>query len=90
MISTSTYLVLVLVKWRPFRQNQWKKQGLAIIPTSYGIGFGIFLEQGGALVLVYKDGSVLVSHGGMEMGQVHIQLTYISNMVIHCRVFILK
>lgn len=30
------------------------------------------LDQGGALVHIYKDGSVLISHGGMEMGQVHL------------------
>ena len=37
----------------------------------YGIAFGLsWLNQGGALVHVYKDGSVLVTHGGMEMGQV--------------------
>ena len=37
----------------------------------YGIAFGrTVLNQGGALVHVYKDGSVLLTHGGMEMGQV--------------------
>ena len=37
----------------------------------YGIAFGVdFLNQGGALVHVYKDGSVLLTHGGIEMGQV--------------------
>ena len=46
---------------------------MAIIPTKYGIAFGLkLLNQGGALVLVYKDGSVLLSHGGMEMGQVNL------------------
>ena len=37
----------------------------------YGIAFGLEqLNQGGALVLVYRDGSVLLTHGGIEMGQV--------------------
>ena len=37
----------------------------------YGVGFSrTFLDQGSALVHVYTDGSVLLSHGGMEMGQV--------------------
>ena len=36
----------------------------------FGIAFGLkFLNQGGALVHIYRDGSVLVSHGGIEMGQ---------------------
>ena len=38
----------------------------------YGIAFGLkLLNQGGALVHVYKDGSVLLTHGGIEIGQVH-------------------
>ena len=54
------------------RKHEWKKRGLAIIPTMFGIAFGLkFLNQGGALLLVYKDGSVLLTHGGMEMGQVY-------------------
>ena len=52
------------------RSNKWKKRGLAIIPNRYGVAFGVaFLNQGGALLHVYTDGSVLLSHGGMEMGQ---------------------
>lgn len=52
--------------------NSWKKRGIAAIPTTYGIAFaggGSFLNQAGALVLVYLDGSVLLTHGGVEMGQ---------------------
>ncbi|XP_063923142.1 xanthine dehydrogenase-like [Zophobas morio] len=51
-------------------ENRYKKRGLSVIPTTYGIGFPVpFLNQAGALVLVYTDGSVLLSHGGVEMGQ---------------------
>ena len=54
-----------------YRESRWRKKGLAIIPTALGIGFGVaFLNQAGALVHVYTDGSVLLTHGGMEMGQV--------------------
>uniref|UniRef100_A0A1I8JGL0 Xanthine dehydrogenase n=1 Tax=Macrostomum lignano TaxID=282301 RepID=A0A1I8JGL0_9PLAT len=46
------------------------KRGLHITPLCYGIGFGrSFLQQAGALVNVYLDGSVLITHGGVEMGQ---------------------
>eukprot|EP00658_Telonema_sp_P-2_P023303 TRINITY_DN1932_c0_g1_i10.p1 TRINITY_DN1932_c0_g1~~TRINITY_DN1932_c0_g1_i10.p1 ORF type:complete len:1546 (-),score=328.16 TRINITY_DN1932_c0_g1_i10:428-4999(-) len=46
------------------------KKGLAVVPTMYGINFPVaWLNQGAALVLVYTDGTVLVSHGGTEMGQ---------------------
>lgn len=52
------------------RCNKWKKRGLAIIPNKYCLAFGIkFLNQGGALLHVYTDGSILLTHGGMEMGQ---------------------
>ncbi|XP_078536307.1 aldehyde oxidase-like isoform X2 [Lissotriton helveticus] len=52
------------------RQNFWKKRGLSIIPMKFPIGsmkksFG----QAAALVNIYLDGSVLVTHGGVEMGQ---------------------
>jgi xanthine dehydrogenase large subunit len=46
------------------------KRGLAITPVKFGISFNLTaFNQGGALVHVYKDGSVLVNHGGTEMGQ---------------------
>ncbi|XP_078465987.1 xanthine dehydrogenase/oxidase [Lampetra fluviatilis] len=52
------------------RQNRWRKRGIAVIPTKFGISFTAkFLNQAGALVHVYKDGTVLVAHGGTEMGQ---------------------
>lgn len=52
------------------RCNRWKKRGLAVTPTKFGVAFGLrLLNQGGALLLVYTDGSVLLTHGGMEMGQ---------------------
>jgi xanthine dehydrogenase large subunit len=46
------------------------KRGIAITPVKFGISFTAkYYNQAGALVLVYKDGSVQVSHGGTEMGQ---------------------
>ncbi|HVJ19566.1 MAG TPA: molybdopterin cofactor-binding domain-containing protein, partial [Polyangiaceae bacterium] len=46
------------------------KRGLAITPVKFGISFtNTPFNQAGALVLVYKDGSVQVNHGGTEMGQ---------------------
>ncbi len=46
------------------------KRGLALTPVKFGISFNLTaFNQAGALVLVYKDGSVLVNHGGTEMGQ---------------------
>lgn len=46
------------------------KRGIAMTPVKFGISFTTsFLNQAGALVNIYKDGSVLVNHGGTEMGQ---------------------
>ena len=52
------------------QKHKWQKKGLALIPTKFGISFtALFLNQAGALVHIYHDGSVLVAHGGTEMGQ---------------------
>jgi len=46
------------------------KKGVALTPVKFGISFNVVhLNQAGALVHVYTDGSVLVNHGGTEMGQ---------------------
>ncbi|HQC94319.1 MAG TPA: xanthine dehydrogenase molybdopterin binding subunit [Aquabacterium sp.] len=46
------------------------KKGLALTPVKFGISFNVaHFNQAGALVHVYADGSVLVNHGGTEMGQ---------------------
>jgi len=46
------------------------RRALAITPVKFGISFNFTaFNQAGALVHVYKDGSVLVNHGGTEMGQ---------------------
>jgi xanthine dehydrogenase large subunit len=46
------------------------KRGIALTPLKFGISFNLkHLNQAGALVHVYTDGSVLVNHGGTEMGQ---------------------
>jgi len=46
------------------------KKGLALTPVKFGISFTTtHLNQAGALVLVYADGSIQLNHGGTEMGQ---------------------
>ncbi|XP_074845961.1 xanthine dehydrogenase/oxidase isoform X2 [Carettochelys insculpta] len=66
------------------RQNRWKKRGIAIIPTKFGISFTLsFLNQGGALVQVYTDGSVLLTHGGTEMGQgLHTKMIQVASKTL--------
>ncbi|XP_037751532.1 xanthine dehydrogenase/oxidase isoform X2 [Chelonia mydas] len=66
------------------RQNRWKKRGIAIIPTKFGISFTLsFLNQAGALVHVYTDGSVLLTHGGTEMGQgLHTKMIQVASRTL--------
>jgi len=50
--------------------NKVLKRGIAMTPVKFGISFtSTFLNQAGALVHVYKDGTVQLNHGGTEMGQ---------------------
>lgn len=52
------------------RSNEFHKKGMALTPVKFGISFTTtFLNQAGALVNIYKDGTILVNHGGTEMGQ---------------------
>jgi xanthine dehydrogenase large subunit len=51
-------------------KSRSRKKGLAIVPLKFGISFtATMLNQGGALVMIYQDGTVSVNHGGTEMGQ---------------------
>jgi xanthine dehydrogenase large subunit len=51
-------------------RHEHVKRALAITPVKFGISFNLTaFNQAGALVHVYKDGSVLINHGGTEMGQ---------------------
>lgn len=52
------------------RDHKLKKRGLALVPVKFGISFTTsFLNQAGALVNLYTDGTAVISHGGIEMGQ---------------------
>ncbi|XP_023475059.2 xanthine dehydrogenase/oxidase isoform X1 [Equus caballus] len=66
------------------KENCWKKRGLCIVPTKFGINFAIsFLNQAGALIHVYTDGSVLLTHGGTEMGQgLHTKMVQVASRAL--------
>ncbi len=55
------------------------KKGIALTPLKFGISFTlIHLNQAGALVHVYTDGSIMVNHGGTEMGQgLHLKVAQV-------------
>ncbi len=51
-------------------EHEHLKRAVALTPVKFGISFNLTaFNQAGALVHVYKDGSVLINHGGTEMGQ---------------------
>ncbi len=52
------------------RESPLLKRGLALTPVKFGISFTTtFLNQAGALIHIYTDGSIHLNHGGTEMGQ---------------------
>jgi xanthine dehydrogenase molybdopterin-binding subunit B len=55
-------------KWNAIHPH--RKRGIGMTPVKFGISFTVtHLNQAGALVLIYQDGTVQVNHGGTEMGQ---------------------
>ena len=67
-----------IAKWNG--KNPHHKRGIAMTPVKFGISFTLtHLNQAGALVLIYQDGSVQVNHGGTEMGQgIHTNIAAIA------------
>jgi xanthine dehydrogenase molybdopterin-binding subunit B len=57
-----------IARWNA--EHPHRKRGLAMTPMKFGISFTVtHLNQAGAFVLIYQDGTVQVNHGGIEMGQ---------------------
>ncbi|WP_062763137.1 xanthine dehydrogenase molybdopterin binding subunit [Falsirhodobacter sp. alg1] len=68
--ETSDYAArrLAVADWNA--RNPVLKKGIALTPVKFGISFTLtWLNQAGALVHVYQDGSIHLNHGGTEMGQ---------------------
>uniref|UniRef100_A0A8C0VUG1 aldehyde oxidase n=1 Tax=Cyanistes caeruleus TaxID=156563 RepID=A0A8C0VUG1_CYACU len=63
------------------KQNYWKKRGIAIVPMKFPFGVSTpYLSQAAALVHIYTDGSVLLTHGGIEMGQgIHTKMIQVAS-----------
>jgi xanthine dehydrogenase large subunit len=52
------------------KQSPVLKRGLGLFPVKFGISFNVpHMNQAGALVHIYSDGSIRLNHGGTEMGQ---------------------
>ncbi|XP_062942296.1 aldehyde oxidase 2 [Cynocephalus volans] len=63
------------------KKNYWKKKGIAIVPMKFSVGFAATsYHQAAALVHIYTDGSVLVTHGGNELGQaIHTKMLQVAS-----------
>lgn len=61
------------------KENRFLKKGIALNPLKFGIAFTLkHLNQAGALVHVYTDGSIQINHGGTEMGQgLHLKVAQV-------------
>jgi xanthine dehydrogenase molybdopterin-binding subunit B len=68
-----------IAEWN--QEHPHQKRGLAMTPVKFGISFTVtHLNQAGAFVLIYQDGTVQVNHGGTEMGQgVHTNVIEIAS-----------
>jgi xanthine dehydrogenase molybdopterin-binding subunit B len=68
-----------IAEWN--KEHPHQKRGLAMTPVKFGISFTVtHLNQAGAFVLIYQDGTVQVNHGGTEMGQgVHTNVIEIAS-----------
>uniref|UniRef100_A0A673NEB9 Xanthine dehydrogenase/oxidase n=1 Tax=Sinocyclocheilus rhinocerous TaxID=307959 RepID=A0A673NEB9_9TELE len=67
------------------RQHRWTKRGLSIIPTNpFPLRLQIIIRKRRlSLVLVYSDGSVLLTHGGTEMGQgLHTKMVQVASKTL--------
>lgn len=75
-MATSSYTLRKAAVEKFNSENYWKKKGLAMVPLKFPVGVGsVAAGQAAALVHIYLDGSVLVTHGGIEMGQgVHTKM----------------
>eukprot|EP01125_Pyxidicula_operculata_P021944 TRINITY_DN877_c0_g1_i1.p1 TRINITY_DN877_c0_g1~~TRINITY_DN877_c0_g1_i1.p1 ORF type:complete len:1295 (-),score=236.67 TRINITY_DN877_c0_g1_i1:47-3532(-) len=69
-------------------KSKFLKRGIAVIPTKFGLSFTAkFMNQASALVHIYKDGSVSVSIGGMEMGQgLYTKMAQIAAEALRCNI----
>jgi len=70
LLVSSNYIQRINAVAEFNKQNEFAKRGIALTPVKFGISFTTaFLNQAGALVHIYNDGTVAVNHGGTEMGQ---------------------
>ncbi|XP_067680306.1 xanthine dehydrogenase/oxidase-like [Haliotis asinina] len=64
-------------------ENRWKKRGIAVVPAKFSACFAAtvpMLNQASALIHIYRDGSILVAHGGVEMGQgIHTKMIQVAS-----------
>ncbi|XP_031224701.1 aldehyde oxidase 2 [Mastomys coucha] len=63
------------------KKSYWKKRGITIVPMKFSVGFAATsYHQAAALVHIYTDGSVLVAHGGNELGQgIHTKMLQVAS-----------
>lgn len=51
------------------KSNRWRKRGIALVPFCFNIGFAGNFRFGGLINIYSHDGTVAITHGGIDMGQ---------------------
>ncbi|XP_068204134.1 uncharacterized protein [Palaemon carinicauda] len=51
------------------KENKWRKRGISVIPLTYGLNYPSMFRYGVQVAIYEHDGTVAISHGGIEMGQ---------------------
>ncbi len=70
LIASSDYFERRKVISEFNQKNEFVKRGISLTPVKFGISFTTaFLNQAGALVNIFNDGTIAINHGGTEMGQ---------------------
>ncbi|XP_068201119.1 xanthine dehydrogenase/oxidase-like [Palaemon carinicauda] len=83
VIHQSKYNVRAMAVMEFNKENSYRKRGLSVTPAKCGVAFDRILNQAGALVQIYTDSSVLITHGGVEMGQgLHTKMIQVAANVL--------
>ncbi|CAF5049571.1 unnamed protein product, partial [Rotaria sp. Silwood1] len=73
-------------------ENHYRKRGIAMNPAKLGLGFTRkYMYQAGALIHIYRDGTVLLTHGGTEMGQgLHVKTIQVASEILQIDINLIR
>ncbi|CAF4806270.1 unnamed protein product [Rotaria socialis] len=92
LIKSSEYYQRLGEVKRFNRENHYRKRGIAMNPTKLGLGFTRkHMYQAAALIHIYRDGTVLLTHGGTEMGQgLHVKTIQVASEILQIDINLIR